>query len=59
MGSAEMADPFELVDELSPKDRKRLRMAARLDERDHRSWLLLPRELAARGQVTYQVLTGG
>jgi hypothetical protein len=54
-----VADPFAVAGDLSPKDRKRLRMAARLDEHDHPSWLLLPRELAARGQVTYQVLTGG
>lgn len=52
-------DPFTLAGELSPKDRKRLRMAALLAEHDHPSWFLLPRELAARGQVTYRVLTGG
>lgn len=52
-------DPFGLAEELTPKDRKRLRMAARLGDHDHRSWLLLPRELAARGQVTYDVLAGG
>jgi hypothetical protein len=54
-----VGDPFGLAGELTPKDRKRLRMAARLSEADHRSWFLLSRELAARGQVTYEVLAGG
>lgn len=52
-------DPFGMTTDLTPKDRKRLRMAAPLSEPEHRSWFLLPRELAARGQVTFEVLTGG
>lgn len=50
-------DPFELADELTPKDRRRLRLAKKLDDDAHPAWALVPPAIRARGQITYAVLT--
>lgn len=49
-------DPFALVDELTPKDRRRLRLANNLDDDAHPAWALVPPAIRARGQITYTVL---
>ncbi|MCL2612354.1 MAG: hypothetical protein FWD95_03880 [Nocardioidaceae bacterium] len=50
-------DPFVLADQLTRKDRQRLRMARRLADDTHPAWALVPAAIRANGQVSYQILT--
>lgn len=53
-----LEDPFALVDQLTRKDRQRLRMARRLLDDAHPAWTLVPSEIRANGQISYAVLAG-
>jgi hypothetical protein len=53
-----VADPFDLADDLTPKDRQRLRRAASLGNDSHPAWALLPVDLRSRGQIAFSVLFG-
>lgn len=50
-------DPFALVDQLTVKDRQRLRRARRLLDEAHPAWALAPSGIRANGQISYAVLT--
>lgn len=50
-------DPFALADELTPKDRRRLRQAESLHDAAHPAWALVPAEIRSRGQVALTILT--
>jgi hypothetical protein len=49
-------DPFAVRDELTPGDRKCLRYAAVLGNRDHRAWLLIPDALREQGRTAWAIL---
>jgi hypothetical protein len=51
-------DPFVLVDELTLKDRQRLRRSRQLLDDAHPAWALVPSEIRANGQISYAILTG-
>lgn len=51
-------DPFVLVDQLTRKDRQRLRMAQKLLDGAHPAWALAPSEIRTDGQISYTILTG-
>ena len=51
-------DPFTLAHELTPKDRRRLRLAESLHDEAHPAWALVPPEIRASGQIAYSILTG-
>ena len=51
-------DPFELVGELTRKDRQRLRLASRLLDNAHPAWRLVPDAVRSAGQIAYNVLHG-
>ena len=53
-----VVDPFALVDQMTRKDRQRLRLASRLLDNAHPAWLLLPAAIRSRGRITYGVLHG-
>ncbi|MFO6451483.1 MULTISPECIES: hypothetical protein [unclassified Aeromicrobium] len=50
-------DPFGMVDELTTKDRRRLRSAKLLDDEAHPAWALVPSEIRSRGQIAYGILS--
>ena len=49
-------DPFSAANELDRTDRRRLRLAVRLDDPDHAAWLLVPEDLRADGRTAWTVL---
>lgn len=49
-------DPFELVGQLTRKDRQRLRLASRLLDNDHPAWRLVPDAIRSAGQIAYGLL---
>ncbi|HVK30833.1 MAG TPA: hypothetical protein VM575_21030 [Nocardioides sp.] len=51
-------DPFELVDQMTRKDKQRLRMASSLLDDAHPAWLLLPPSVRNAGRIAYGVLHG-
>lgn len=51
-------DPFDLMNELTAKDRQRLRQAGKLEDEMHPAWALVPSDIRSRGQITYAVLMG-
>lgn len=53
-----VVDPFELVDEMTRKDRQRLRLASKLLDDAHPAWPLLPATIRSAGQIAYGVLHG-
>lgn len=50
-------DPFALSDQLTPKDRKRLLLAAALHDSAHPAWALVPADIRNNGQTAFTVLT--
>jgi hypothetical protein len=50
-------DPFGLTEQLTSKDRQRLRQAGALADDTHPTWSLIPAAIRGQGQITYQVLT--
>jgi hypothetical protein len=52
-------DPFALAEQLTAKDRQRLRQAGALADDGHTAWPLVPAVIRTQGQITYAVLTGG
>ena len=52
-------DPFEMLDQMTKKDRQRLRKAKRLSDDAHPAWLLVPEQIRAQGQIAFGVLLGG
>jgi hypothetical protein len=55
--AALVPDPFLMSNQLSKKDRGRLRGANRLRSATDPAWGLVPPELRANGQIAFQVLT--
>lgn len=53
-----VADPFTLAEQLTAKDRQRLRQASAIADDTHVSWPLVPPEVRGQGQITYTVLAG-
>lgn len=51
-------DPFTVADELTPKDRKRLRLAKALLDDTHAAWALVPDDVRGQGQIAYGILYG-
>jgi hypothetical protein len=51
-------DPIELAEELTKKDRQRLRARSEMRESDQRAWFNLPDDLADRGRAAYRLLVG-
>ena len=51
-------DPFELAQQLTKKDRQRLRSRAEMADADHPAWFNLPDDLADRGRAAYRLLVG-
>jgi hypothetical protein len=54
-----VVDPFEMTDQVTRKDRQRLRKAKRLSDDAHPAWLLVPEQIRAQGQIAFGVLLGG
>ena len=52
-----LEDPLATREEMTAKDRKRLRARKVLADADHRTWRSLPDDLASRGQTAYRLLT--
>lgn len=52
-----VADPFELRDQLSKKDLRRLRCASQLMSPEHPAWALVPASIRQQGQVAFSILT--
>lgn len=53
-----VGDPFELVGQMTRKDRQRLRLASKLLDDSHPAWSLLPAAIRSAGQIVYGVLHG-
>ncbi|HET7388337.1 MAG TPA: hypothetical protein VFJ19_16915 [Nocardioidaceae bacterium] len=53
-----VADPFDLVEQMTPKDRQRLRLANALLEPSHQAWLLVPASRRSAGRIAFGVLRG-
>ncbi|KAA1375934.1 hypothetical protein [Aeromicrobium fastidiosum] len=51
-------DPFELVEQLTRKDRQRMRRASKLLDDSHPAWALVPDAIRSAGQIAYGVLHG-
>ncbi len=51
-------DPLATREEMTAKDRKRLRARHGLADVDHRAWRSLPDDTAARGRTAYRLLMG-
>jgi len=49
-------DPMAMAEQLTSKDRKRLRARAEMGDADQRAWLRLPEETADRGRAAYRLL---
>jgi hypothetical protein len=52
-----VGDPFELAEEMTAKDRQRLKRVTALTRDSHQAWMLLPDEIRSRGQITFAVLS--
>lgn len=52
-------DPFAMRDELTKKDRSRLRKAGSLSSSAHPAWLLLPADVREQGYLTFSILATG
>lgn len=50
-------DPFALAEEMTAKDRKRVRLGAALHDDAHPTWVLVPAHLRRHGQDAYAILT--
>jgi len=50
-------DPFTMVDEMTKKDKKRIRLAAVLHDEAHPAWQLVPTGIRGQGRAAYQILT--
>jgi hypothetical protein len=53
-----IADPFDMADKLTKKDRQRLRKAKSLSDNGAPAWLLVPAAIRAQGQIAFGVLVG-
>lgn len=51
-------DPFDLSEQMTRKDRQRLRLARGLLDDVHPAWLLVPGAIRSAGQIAYGVLHG-
>lgn len=51
-------DPFTAAEQLTPKDRKRLRLASALRDDTHAAWAPVPDAIRSRGQIAYGILHG-
>ncbi len=51
-------DPFAMADELTAKDRKRLRARSEMADPDQRAWASLVSDTADRGRAAYRLLIG-
>ena len=51
-------DPFTAAEQLSAKDRQRLRLAHDLEDPSHPAWALVPETIRAAGQLAYDILGG-
>ena len=51
-------DPFALADQLTKKDRQRVRLAKALLDDTHSAWALVPDSIRGQGQIGYGVLHG-
>lgn len=49
-------DPFDMTDQMTSKDRQRLRLADALLEPSHPAWLLVPVRRRGAGQIAFGVL---
>lgn len=49
-------DPFEMAEQMTSKDRQRLRLAKALLEPSHPAWLLVPASRRGAGQIAYRIL---
>ena len=52
-----LEDPLATREEMTAKDRKRLRARRELADADHRAWRNLPDDMAPRGRTAYRLLT--
>lgn len=53
-----LPDPFEVAEQLTRKDRQRLRHAGKLLHDAHPAWALVPDVIRSAGQIAYGVLHG-
>jgi hypothetical protein len=51
-------DPFTLAEQLTKKDRQRVRLAKALLDDTHAAWALVPDAIRGQGQIAYGVLYG-
>ena len=51
-------DPFSTRDQMTPKDKQRLRRVQVLRDSDEPAWAVLPARIRERGRIAYSVLTG-
>jgi hypothetical protein len=49
-------DPFEMAEQMTAKDRQRLRLADALLEPSHPAWLLVPVSRRSAGQIAFGIL---
>lgn len=50
-------DPLDMADQLTRKDRQRLRARSEMVDADQRAWASLPPDAADRAQAAYRLLT--
>ncbi|HWJ09755.1 MAG TPA: hypothetical protein VNS46_10290 [Nocardioides sp.] len=53
-----VGDPFEVADQMTRKDRQRLRLASKLLDDSHPAWSLVPSAIRGPGRIAYGVLHG-
>lgn len=53
-----VADPFDLVEQMTRKDRQRLRLASSLLDDSHAAWLLVPDAIRSAGRIAFGILHG-
>jgi hypothetical protein len=51
-------DPFDVAEQLTRKDRQRVRMASKLLGDTHPAWALVPDSIRSSGQIAYGILHG-
>ena len=51
-----VVDPFALADQLTKKDRQRVRLAKALLDDTHAAWALVPDPIRSQGQIAYGIL---
>jgi hypothetical protein len=51
-------DPFEMREQLTRKDLRRLRQVAALHDPAHPAWALVPEDIRGNGRATLAILTG-